>query len=144
MHGKIYHIDEVVFDSPPLHGNCRCNILEMESIRSGNATRNASDGVDYWLKHYGKLPDYYISEEDAKKLGWKRGKPPVRYAPDKMITMGVYNNREGHLPQVIGRIWYEADINYYSGRRNMHRVLWSNDGLLFVTYDHYHTFYEII
>ena len=38
---------------------------------------------------------------------------------------------------------YEADVNYYEGRRNRHRVLWSNDGLIFVTYDHYSTFYEI-
>ncbi len=37
-----------------------------------------------------------------------------------------------------------ADINYYEGKRNKHRILWSNDGLMFVTYDHYETFYEII
>lgn len=42
-----------------------------------------------------------------------------------------------------GRIWYEADINYYEGRRNKHRILFPNDGLIFVTYDHYLTFYEI-
>ena len=53
-------------------------------------------------------------------------------------------NRNTHLPQKPGRVWYEADINYYSGRRNGHRLLWSNDGLLFVTYDHYETFLEII
>lgn len=61
-----------------------------------------------------------------------------------MIARGIYFNDDGHLPQVDGRIWYEADINYYEGKRNGHRVLWSNDGLIFVTYDHYETFYEII
>ena len=44
---------------------------------------------------------------------------------------------------MLFRYWYEADINYYEGRRNGHRVLFSNDGLIFVTYDHYLTFYEI-
>ncbi|WP_074017358.1 ribonuclease domain-containing protein [Anaeromassilibacillus senegalensis] len=61
-----------------------------------------------------------------------------------MFTKGIYKNEDEHLPQVLGRIWFEADINYYSGRRNKHRLLWSNDGLLFVTYDHYQTFLEII
>ncbi|MDU7336904.1 MAG: ribonuclease domain-containing protein [Clostridium sp.] len=61
-----------------------------------------------------------------------------------MITGGIYRNDDGHLPPSSGRIWWEADINYYSGKRNMHRLLWSNDGLLFVTYDHYETFLEII
>ena len=42
-----------------------------------------------------------------------------------------------------GRIWYEADINYESGYRNDARILYSNDGLIFASYDHYTTFYEI-
>ncbi|MBQ3085849.1 MAG: hypothetical protein IJC45_00790 [Clostridia bacterium] len=61
-----------------------------------------------------------------------------------MIYNGVYNNSNGHLPQASGRIWYEADINYKVGPRNSQRIVWSNDGLVFVTYDHYETFYEII
>ena len=40
--------------------------------------------------------------------------------------------------------WYEADINYYSGVRNKHRIFWSNDGLIFVTYNHGLDFYEVI
>ena len=77
-------------------------------------------------------------------LGWKWGESPVKYAPGKMATTGEYRNENGHLPQASGRIWYEADINYYSGKRNGHRVLWSNDGLIFVTYDHYRTFIEVV
>lgn len=77
-------------------------------------------------------------------MGWKRGKSPKKFAPGKMITRGVYQNENKHLPDKPDRIWYEADINYYEGKRNKHRLLWSNDGLIFVTYDHYETFYEII
>ena len=61
-----------------------------------------------------------------------------------MIDGGEYENKNGHLPSAPGRKWYEADINYYERHRNNHRIVWSNDGLIFVTYDHYHTFYEII
>ncbi len=49
----------------------------------------------------------------------------------------------GKLPSADGRIWYEADINYTGGMRNSSRVIYSNDGLVFVTYDHYFTFNQI-
>lgn len=49
----------------------------------------------------------------------------------------------GRLPIALGRIWYEADINYKSGFRGSERILFSNDGLILVTYDHYRTFIEI-
>ena len=143
-HGQIYNIDEVVDPEPPLHNNCRCDIIPMESVEAGNATKNEKDGADYWIKYFGKLPEYYVSSRDLEKLGWRYGKRPSKFAPGKMYSKGVYENSDGHLPDAPGRIWYEADINYYEGRRNRHRVLWSNDGLIFVTYDHYETFYEII
>lgn len=41
-------------------------------------------------------------------------------------------------------IWYEAYINYRHGFRDLTRILYSNDGLIFVTYDHYVTFIEIV
>lgn len=76
------------------------------------------------------------------RLEW--GKPPAKFAPGKMVSKGIYFNSDGHLPQAPGRIWQEADTNYYSGGRNGHRLLWSNDGLIFVTYNHYETFIEVI
>lgn len=91
-----------------------------------------------------KLPAYYISDSQASLTGWKRGKWPSKYVPGKMLTRGEYHNRNDHLPSAPNRKWYEADINYTDGKRNAQRLLWSNDGLIFVTYDHYETFYEII
>ncbi len=61
-----------------------------------------------------------------------------------MLARGTYYNDDGHLPTLKGRIWNEADINYKSAKRNSQRIIWSNDGLLFVTYDHYKTFFEIV
>ena len=66
-----------------------------------------------------------------------------KVAPNKMFFKGIYENRNGHLPTASNRIWYEADINYESGFRGTERILFSNDGLIFVTYDHYYTFIEI-
>lgn len=142
-HGEIYPANERPDEVPPLHYRCRCAILPMEAITPGGATKDGENGADYWLVNYGTLPDYYISDQELRSLGWRNGKPPKRFAPGRMYFGGVYENRNGHLPSAPGRIWFEADINYYEGMRNSHRILFSNDGLIFVTYDHYMTFYEI-
>ena len=64
-------------------------------------------------------------------------------AENGIIGGDVYKNIDGRLPSSNGRIWYEADINYTGGARNSSRIIYSNDGLIFVTYDHYLTFNEI-
>jgi len=141
--GKIYEISEVVNPSPPLHHNCRCKIEILKSIFAGEATNKKQDGADWYLKYKGKLPDYYISKEEAKKLGWERELGNLsEVAPGKMVY-GTYKNDDEKLPSSSNRTWYELDINYESGRRNSHRILYSNDGLIFVTYNHYKTFVEI-
>ena len=100
--------------------------------------------LDVYLSINGALPNNYITKKQAQKLGWINflGNLGV-VAPGKIIGGDIYYNRNGHLPESPGRIWYEADINYTGGYRNGHRLLYSNDGLLFVTYDHYRTFYEV-
>ena len=112
---------------------------------AGNATKEGKGGADWWLKHYDELPDYYITKTEAKQLGCIRYKGNLdKVAPGKMLTKGIYRNEDGHLPDTAGRIWYEADINYEKGYRSNDRILFSNDGLIFVTYDHYKTFVEIV
>ena len=143
-YGKVYQMDEYIDREPPLHWFCRCIIEPMKSILHGEATWDEENGADYILFTQGTLPDYYINREELIALGWKSSKAPAKYAPGKMLFGGVYYNSDGRLPSAPGRIWFEADINYYSGRRNGHRILFSNDGLMFVTYDHHKTYYEII
>ena len=145
MHGQVYVMDEVVLVQPPLHRKYRCEIEVMEARLAGACTSLGKKGADWSLMHNGKLPPYYITEADAKGLGY------ISYlgnlatvAPGQMITKGIYSNRNGHLPDAPNRIWYEADINYVSGYRGADRVLFSNDGLIFVTYDHYKTFVEVV
>ena len=77
-------------------------------------------------------------------IGWKNYKGNLQdVAPDAIIGGDVFWNDKGKLPAAPGRVWYEADINYTGGYRNTHRLIYSNDGLSFVTYDHYQTFYPI-
>lgn len=137
-------MEEAPYPEPPRHPNCRCEISPMTAIMAGTATENGREGADWTLMHQGELPDYYVTKAEAEAKGWSRRKWPCSFVPGKMITMGIYKNMNGHLPEKPGRLWFEADINYQTGKRNDERVLWSDDGLIFVTYDHYMTFYEII
>ncbi len=102
------------------------------------------NGADVYLRIYGRLPSNYISKKDAINAGWINILGNLNaVAPDKVIGGDVYRNKNGHLPSAPGRVWYEADINYDTGYRNDHRLLYSNDGLIFATYDHYMTFVQI-
>lgn len=144
-HGQVYDINEIPNPKPPLHEKCRCTITAMKAILAGKATSLGKNGADWWVLKYHQLPPYYITREEATNLGWrpKRGNLQT-VAQGKMLTRGEYYNDDGHLPISEGRKWFEADINYKGGFRNKQRIVFSNDGLCFVTYDHYHSFIEII
>ena len=144
-HGQIYEIDEIIPVQPPLHWFCRCEIEPMEAKMAGTCTTLGMAGADWALKRHGELPDYYILPTDAKLSGWNAKLGNLgEVCPGRMLIGGTYMNRNGHLPSKEGRIWYEADINYTSGFRGTERIVFSNDGLIFVTYDHYLTFVEVI
>lgn len=145
MKGKVYERHNLVYPLPPLHPHCRCTIQPIQTAQAGTATNEKNDGADWWLKNKGKLPDYYITYQEAIKSGFEPKDGNLdQVAPGKMITRGQFFNRNGHLPEKPGRIWYEADINYSGGYRNSERIIYSNDGLIFITFDHYRTFVEII
>ena len=116
----------------------------MKSLFAGEATSKKQEGADWYLKYKRILPDYYITKSEAEKLGYRSYLGNLNnICPNKMLIKGVYGNINKHLPDKNGRIWYEADINYTSGYRNHDRILFSNDGLIFFTNDHYNTFTEV-
>ena len=142
--GKIISIREKDRYKVELHPNCRCFLAPMTVIEAGYATKDGVNGADYWLYYKHKLPEYYLTKKQAIALGWKTELGNLAdVAPQKMIGGISYKNKNGHLPSAPGRMWYEADISYSSGFRGKDRILYSNDGLIFVTCDHYATFYEI-
>lgn len=102
---------------------------------------NTFTGVANYLSANGKLPCNYITKSQATALGWVSSKGNLAdVAPGKSIGGDVFTNREGSLPTASGRTWREADINYTSGFRNSDRILYSSDGLIYKTTDHYETF----
>ena len=140
-HGTIFSYD-VIFKG--WHPRCQCYLARMRTKKVGIATKDGISGVDAFIMYTGKLPETYVSSKEAEKSGWVSRKGNLdKVLPGKSIGGDVFSNKEGKLPQKHDRIWYEADIDYISGYRNNSRILYSNDGLVFVTYDHYKTFYEI-
>ncbi len=143
--GIIYAVEETPNPAPPLHPHCRCLIEPMPTILCGTATMDGIRGADYLIKRYGHLPSNYLTKQEAELRGWVPWKGNLRRVlPGMTIGGDVFKNRDGILPDSPGRIWYEVDINYLKGYRTRERILYSNDGLIFATYDHYKTFFEII
>ena len=145
-HGKIFDISVLDYNlEADAHLNCQCEYVPMRTKQVGTVTDWGMEGADAYITYLGRLPDYYITKETAYAAGWKitNKKKLSSIFPGKMIGGDEYDNDELKLPSAPGRKWYEADINYSGGKRNRQRIVYSSDGLIFATYDHYQTFYEI-
>lgn len=104
----------------------------------------SKEEVALYLHLYGHLPDNYITKDEAEDAGWKtEGLSLDEACPGKSIGGDRFGNREGKLPKANGRTWYECDIDYGGGNRNAKRILYSNDGLIYYTEDHYKTFEQL-
>lgn len=96
------------------------------------------DKVAEYIHLYGELPANYISKSEAEKMGWSTA--------DKTYVVGgdQFGNREGKLPKETGRRYYEADIQAgYTDHRGPERLVYSDDGLIYYTDDHYDSFEQL-
>lgn len=96
------------------------------------------------LVEHGTLPSSFITKREADKLGWNPSEGNLRdVAPGKSIGGDRFFNREKELPDAPGRKYFEADLNYDGGRRGAERLVYSDDGLIYVTRDHYRSFTQV-
>nr|WP_290127800.1 ribonuclease domain-containing protein [Serratia plymuthica] len=105
-------------------------------------TEAANELVDS-LRNTGSLPPNYVTKGTAMGSGWKAGKALNNSVPNGQIGGDVFRDADNLLPSAPGRVWLEADIGLDSkmSRSNQPgtRLLYSNDGLLYITTDHYET-----
>ena len=100
----------------------------------------ARDDVALYLSVYGHLPDNFITKSEARALGWSGGGLDD-YAYGKCIGGDHFGNYEGLLPEKNGRRYTECDIDTLHKRsRGAKRIIFSNDGLIYYTHDHYESF----
>ena len=100
--------------------------------------------VAVYLDTYDKLPDNYLTKKEAQALGWVSNKGNLWDVADGCSIGGDrFGNYEGLLPDKKGRKWTECDIDFEGKYRNGERIVFSNDGLIYYTDDHYESFDEI-
>ena len=105
---------------------------------------NDKDSVALYLYTYGELPGNYITKSEAEDLGWVNSKGNLAdVAPGMSIGGDRFGNYEKLLPEKDGRKYYECDIDYVSGYRNDKRIVYSNDGLIYYTGNHYKSFEQL-
>ena len=110
---------------------------------SEDGVYDSKDEVALYIHLYRHLPSNYITKKQAEALGWPGGdlRP---YAPGKCIGGSHFGNYEGLLPSARGREWTECDIDTMNKKsRGAKRIIFSNDGLIYYTDDHYESFTQL-
>lgn len=112
-----------------------------EASLSEDGVYTSKEEVAAYIALYGHLPDNFITKKEAKALGWVSSKGNLgEVAPGKSIGGDYFGNFEGHLPEKEGRDYHECDVDSDGGFRGAKRIVYSNDGLVYYTEDHYETF----
>ena len=105
-----------------------------------DGTYTTKEDVARYIHTYDHLPENFITKKQAQALGWEGGSLEP-YAPGKCIGGSRFGNYEGILPEKDGRTYTECDIDTLRAeKRGGKRIVFSNDGLIYYTEDHYETF----
>ncbi|MCQ2535069.1 MAG: ribonuclease [Clostridia bacterium] len=100
----------------------------------------SKDDVALYIYQYGELPNNFITKKEARNLGWEGGSLEP-YASGMSIGGDYFGNYEGLLPEANGREYHECDIDTMgASSRGAKRIIYSNDGLIYYTSDHYESF----
>lgn len=120
------------------------NVEETALVVEETGLYTSKDEVALYIHTYGHLPDNYIAKREAENLGWNSKEGNLwQVAPGMSIGGSRFGNYEGALPDKEGRQYYECDIDYDGGYRGAKRIIYSDDGLIFYTEDHYKTFEQL-
>ncbi|WP_411704570.1 VENN motif pre-toxin domain-containing protein, partial [Edaphovirga cremea] len=129
--------------------NAAHNAASYAGLKMDLKTTQAANEAIESLRATGNLPSNYVSKMNAYASGWSEGKAVNNYVPGGQIGGDVFRNSDGLLPSAPGRTWFEADIGLSNtmSRSNpsqpASRLLYSSDGLLYVTPDHYGSFIPV-
>lgn len=111
-----------------------------EDLLPEDGSYTTKEDVALYLHQYGRLPGNFITKKDAKALGWSGGSLEP-YAPGMCIGGDRFGNYEKILPEAEGRTYQECDIGTLgASKRGAERIVFSSDGLIYYTGDHYQSF----
>ena len=102
---------------------------------------NSKEDVALYIHTYGCLPKNYVTKSQANALGCRNLGRIQDYLENGAIGGDRFYNREGLLPTKDGRYYTECDIDTWNKTsRGAKRIVFSNDGLVYYTDDHYRSF----
>lgn len=123
--------------SPSLDLNQEIQVVEHESY-------STKEELALYIHSFDKLPKNFLTKSQARELGWDASMGNLWEVSDKMSIGGdSFGNREKLLPEASKRRYFEADVNYQGGYRGPERLVYSSDGLIFYTSDHYDSFEQL-
>jgi len=109
-----------------------------KSVIKESGSYTSKEDVALYIHTYNKLPSNFITKSEARALGWSGGGLDP-YAKGKCIGGDRYSNYEGTLPK--SHKYYECDIEtLHKSKRGPKRLVYSYDGLIYYTGDHYKSF----
>lgn len=112
---------------------------EYTVVEGGSYT--TKEEVALYIYTYGGLPANFITKSEARDLGWENKEGNLQeVAPGMSIGGDRYGNYEQLLPD--GK-YKECDINYHGGYRGDERLVYSEDGYIYYTDDHYESFTQL-
>lgn len=149
---ELYEIQDISDENVIINGATEENTVEIvvaneseipstdEFTLDIDGTYTTAEDVSLYIYLYDELPDNFITKSEARELGWNGG-GLEDYAPGMCIGGDRFGNYEGLLPKEQGRAYTECDINTLGkDSRGAERIVFSNDGLIFYTDDHYESF----
>ena len=99
------------------------------------------EDVAAYIHTFGTLPGNFITKNDARALGWESTKGNLwDVAPGKSIGGDRFGNREGLLPEGT---YFECDVNFGGSYRGGERLIYTEDGQVYYTNDHYRSFTQL-
>ena len=100
--------------------------------------------VALYLHCFEELPSNFITKSDAKALGWVNKEGNLWDVTDrKSIGGDHFYPREDQIPEILGVECWECDVNYNGRFREAERLVFSRDGKIYYTNDHYKTFTQL-
>lgn len=136
----------LLFGGAALAGSTQTITVDASSYTiTQSGSYSTMEEVAVYLSVYDELPYNYITKQEAQSLGWSSSDGNLwQVAPGMSIGGDRFGNYEKALPTASGRQWTECDIDSDGGYRNAKRIVFSNDGLIYYTEDHYNHFARVM
>lgn len=140
-----YEVSDVPFDfASPTDSTIEQSTPSSQSAAevSYGERYSSPEDVALYLHEYEELPPNYLTKKEAEAAGWEQSKGNLWDVTDQMAIGGDrFGNYEQQLPDEDN--YYEADVNYQGGYRGSERIVYSDDGDIYYTEDHYESFEQL-